>query len=210
MTTVLRWFTPIRRHWRATRVKVYNNAEDKITNCIQCKALIINYELIITLLYDHPEYGVTDLETYHLECYNKSTNFLKYHWPDCTDNLLGFNELYENQQQHIQRILFPSISSIKFQLKSPCIDINEIDENILKIMLQKRNLRIYTQISKYHTPKWNVINAQINLNAFRNSAKCIEKKECLISGYCNQYGNTYQMLIPQVIKPLILRYCVII
>ena len=190
--------------WFPMQTQVYDVDKFKIQNCSHCKALIIHGDVIIG------NYQSIS-EIYHLDCYIKTPNFVNNNWPDCTQNLIGFNELYSYHQQQIKKIIFPSISPIKFQLKCS-FDIDDlIGEEGLKAMLKARDLKVYTQYSKWSKPQWKFVNGVHNLEKFVLTDEYRNKKECLVFGYCEYcIAKKYKMLIPTVIKTLILQFCAMI
>lgn len=186
-------------------IKVSVYAEMTDGECSGCDFKIDIHTLIITTFNE-----VKSIQNYHLSCYTKSTNHIHFNWPDCSARIHNLNTLTPDQQLMVKQILLPKISMYQFQL------IQEISQHTLDKIpsslddqlqqaLEKRDIGIYYQSSKYDEPRWDLDHAIHKYKHYFKSQQYQNKKEHVIKWYFRSTSiNNY---FPNYLMKIIMRYC---
>jgi len=149
---------------------------------------------------------------YHLSCYkliatlhgNIVDGIL---FPDCTQNLDGYNNLALKHKKLVNDILFPKLvdDSIKYQLRLPKYNISDLDLNQLIIQLQLRDIEIFDQtIIKMLKVKKE--EAMDRLQTFLENEQCQNKHKLLVYGFCNHFSRIFNITFPQYLIRFVLLY----
>ena len=178
-------------------------------DCEHCTKPIINDFDFSTRLIIKLYHNIGLPRHYHLKCYIKDVNFIKFHIPTQTSDIKGYDKLKLYNKYRVLNFLLPHHISIplRYQFKIIKYNLNELTDLELKICLQQRDLECYDMSKKWKSPVFTRTLSLKLLSKYLDSSKCQIKHEELVFGFCNQMQNELIFCIPTVINKLVLQYC---
>lgn len=182
-----------------------NKCGEYIVRCgdTDCDEVLLHGDKLLTTYTEHGED-----RHYHIDCYTKTDNFTRYHWPNATNHIDNWTNLSLTERIEYESKLFKFIKPNKHQLFK--LDCNIYHMSCAKLIrtLRERDIEIYSQTSLFEEPGvWNRDEALIRLRNFYQQKECEHKLKSLVNGYIRFNIITNQNdQMPVALKSLIVKY----
>ena len=178
---------------------------------LDCTGCGIKFKDLDEIIVVYPQLHFSEhYHEYHLTCYqnhahkygNKLPDSLLY--PDTTGRLNCYSTLTQQQQENINKLMFPNLQKdkVRYQLLLTEYNITNLSSDNLIIALQERDIAIFEENGCNMIPE----KMMDRLEDFLLGNKCTIKNEILTCGFCRLSERECNLIFPDYLVKLILSF----